>query len=191
MLTDAALRATFRNFSTLFLLVATATVPLHLAHSFVFRDVIAVSELHRDIDVFPERRQVRGVDRAALDNARLALLGLTLIEIAAIPLFVRAARAVVTGDEDVPTVIGAWRSTLGRRAASKSPATIAPGIVVCVVFALSVTVLARLVGAVLVEPLPDAQSFVGVGLVDACARALGGAFLSGTVAHLTAAPKDT
>jgi hypothetical protein len=192
MLTDAALRATFRNFSTLFLLVATLTVPLHLAHAYVFRDVIAVTELHGAIDTFPEGRQVRGVDRAAVASARLSLLGLTAIEIAAIPLLVRAARAVVTaGEEEVPTVVGAYRSLPTRRPAARSLRAVAPAVVAAVVFAAAVAWLARLVGSVLVEPLPDARAFVGVGLAEASARALGGAFLVGSVAYLRSGPKDT
>ncbi|CAN5564892.1 hypothetical protein BH24ACT26_BH24ACT26_00730 [soil metagenome] len=191
MVMDQALRATFRNFSTLFLLVAIVTIPLHLAHAFVFRDVIAVGDLHRDIESFPEGRQVQRVGLAELRAARLSFLALTLVELAAVPLFVRAARGAIAADEsEVPTVTGAWRGALSRstqRPARPAPARAGEGrlpmILAAAVLALAIGWLARAVGLVLIEPLDDLRSFAGVGLVEGACRALGGAFFIGPVAY--------
>ena len=57
------------------------------------------------------------------------------------------------------------------------------------VIGLAVAWLARAVGLLVVEPLPDAAAFAGVGLVDGVTRAAGGAFFVGCAAWLWV--KDT
>src|SRR5918999_6295134 len=91
MLVDRAFRFAFRNYSTLWLIVATAVFPLHLVHGYVFRDVMAVSELHRAIELFPERRQVARVSAADLAEARTWHTALTAVGGALIPGAARGA----------------------------------------------------------------------------------------------------
>src|SRR5687768_15249003 len=96
---DTAFRVTLRNFATLFLLVVTLTLPLHLVYSVVFKSVIETRELHGVIETFPESRQVRSVGRTQLTQARLALVAITLIEIAAVPFLARGTRRVLEREQ--------------------------------------------------------------------------------------------
>jgi hypothetical protein len=191
MLVDAAFRSTFREFSTLFLLVAVMTVPMHVAHSYVFRDVLAVRDLHPDIRDFPEGRRVRDVGVADLHRSQQAWLALTLLEIALIPVVVRAARPVVRGELQPATVLGAYRRVARRRPRGKErPRQLAWTLVGLAVAALLVTALLRASGLVVVAALPDDHAFPWIGLVEGTARALGGALFVGPAAFLTA-PPDT
>jgi hypothetical protein len=76
---DDALRATFRNYSTLFLFVAAVAVPLHLAHAYAFRHVLAVSDLHPAIEALDRGEFVRSVGPGALARARTSFLVLSLV----------------------------------------------------------------------------------------------------------------
>lgn len=190
MLLDRAFRATVRNFSTLFLLVAIVTVPLHVAHAYVFRRVIAVSELHPAIERFPRARKVSGVGRAELTEARTSYLVLNLFEVALLPLIVRAAALVMAADRrgEVPTVIRAVarRSTAG----ALSWRLLSPGaLVVALGVSIAVTWLARAAGLILVEPLPSTSSWAGVGVVEGLSRAVGAPFFVGPAGWM--ATKDT
>lgn len=181
MLLDRSLTEAFKNFSTLFLLVAVFTVPLHLVYSFVFRDVIALSELHSRVSELPSFRLVRGVGSDRLTDYRIAFVGLTLIEIALIPLLAKAADEVVEVEEQggVPTVLGALgRIGSGRPSPVRalSSGTV-PGLVALVVFALVVGWLAERVGLLVVDLLGDPVRWFGAGLVRGVARALGAPFL--------------
>src|SRR5687767_4032250 len=111
MLLDRSLRLTIRNFSTLFLVVFIAIVPLHLLYGLVFGDVLALRELHPAIAEFPESRLVRGVGKADVARAEIWFWIVALIELALLPLSVRATRQVVAMDAagEVPTAIDAWR----------------------------------------------------------------------------------
>jgi hypothetical protein len=193
---DRALRATFRNFSTLFLLAALVFVPLHIAYAFAFRRVLAVSELHRAIAQFPGGRLVQGVGREQLSNAHAWSLGLTLLEAVLLPFLVAAADRVLAEDarSGVPTVLGALSLAPARLAAP--PRDRAPAAAGGAVVALAVAWLARSVGLLVAEPLPARLAWAGVGLAEGGARALGGAMLIGTLAFLArpqqpAATKDT
>ncbi|MFN2490758.1 MAG: hypothetical protein ABR529_13700 [Actinomycetota bacterium] len=190
---DGALRATFRNFSTLFLLVALVTVPLHVAHAYFFRQVIAVDELHGAIERFPEGRQVRRVGVEELRDARLGLLGLSLLEVALLPVALSAAQhALATPADEVPTVWGAWLGVRrGAPAGLLPPAAAVPSALVGAGLALLVGVMARAVGLLLVESLSDPVAFAGVGLVEGTSRALAGAFLLGVAGAAALRAKDT
>src|SRR5687767_1406913 len=109
---DRAFRAALRNYSTLFLLVAVVTVPLHLLYSIVFQNVIETRELHAVIETFPDARQVRSVGRSQLTQARFGLALVTLIELAVLPFLARAGRRVLQMEEAgrVPSVGEALRS---------------------------------------------------------------------------------
>ncbi len=189
MLVDAAFRSTFREFSTLFLLVAILTVPLHVAHSYVFRDVLAVRDLHPDISGFPEGRHVRNVGVADLRSSQRAALALTLLEIALIPLFVRAARPVVRGETQIATVLGALRRLTRKRPASgERPDKLILTLAGLALLALFATLLLSASGLLLADALPDDHAFPWLGLVEGTARAVGGALFVGPAAYLTSPP---
>lgn len=119
MLLDRIFRLTFRNLSTLFLLVATVTVPLHLVYGIVFWDVVEVRELHDEIEDFPPQVAVKGVGPDDLKVARAAFAGVVAVELGVILLLTRAAARIIDVDEagGVPTVADAWshiRSPVGR-----------------------------------------------------------------------------
>jgi hypothetical protein len=188
---DAALRATFRNFSTLFFLVAVMTVPLHVAHSYVFREVIALSELHPEIETFPKGRRVRNIGVVDLDRARTSYVVLSVLEVALLPLLVRAARHVVARDNPVPTVVGAYRALARAHSGSSQPWTaLARALALAAPFGVAVALLMRATGLLLIEPLADEHAVSWVGLVEGTARAAGGAFVIGPLAYLTA-DRDT
>ena len=169
---ESGLQSTFRNFSTLFLIVAVVVFPLHLAYGLTFRDEIAVSELHSEIAELPSNRRVRGVGAAEIDRARLAGYAVWLVEIALIPLFVQAARRALEATErgDVATVAEAWRGAFGRE-----PRRWLPGGAAAVVggagMALLVLLMIEVSGHLLTDMLPDGPRFAGVVMVDTLARA--------------------
>jgi hypothetical protein len=181
MLLDRALRATIRNFSTLFLLVALVMVPLQVAHAYVFRRVIAVSELHPAIEGFPEGRKVARVGPGQLRKARTGYLVIGAIEILLLPLLVRAAARVMAVDRagGVPTVVGAFAGMRGSLEVGRLRGLPVGPLVVAATLGITIGWLTRALGLVLVEPLADGAAFSGVGLIEGVARALGGAFVVG------------
>ena len=193
MLVDAALRSTFRNFFTLFLIVAVWTVPLHIVYSYLFRDVISVADLHPEIETFPEGgRRVHNVGVDDLRRSRWVAIGLGVLELLLVPLWVRAARDVVGGgpasigaDVDaVPTVVGAYRSVSVTRPGPSPSLEILRWAVGAGLFALVVGLLVRRAGLLVVAPLPDENSFAWVGLVEGTARGVAGALFIGPVAFV-------
>lgn len=177
---ERSLRITLKHFSTLFLLVAIVTIPLHIAYAFAFRDVITVSELHSQIEDFPPGRQVQGVGPADLDAARLALLGITIVELALIPVLLRAAARVAAVDEEggVPTVGDAW----SHRRESDASLVHALGsdgvraVLGTLLVAVALGVVLERIGMAIVEPLNPEDAFAGVGLVQASSRAAAAPF---------------
>jgi hypothetical protein len=181
-----------RNFSTLFLIVALVTGPLHLAHAYVFREVIALSELHPAIERFPPTRKVRGIGRSELSRARIAYFVINAVELALLPLMVRAAARALAVDrqQGVPTALGAWATSLR----SSAPRARLGGVSVRALGAAALGAfiigwLAREVGLLVIEPLPDPEAWAGVGLVEALCRACGAPFFLGVAA--SGAGEDT
>ena len=184
MLLDEALRGTLRNFSTLFLVLFSVIGPLHLIYGFAFHDVLALRELHPAIADFPPSRQVRGVGRAAVDQARLWLWVLAVIELTLIPLFARVAGHVVAADErgEVPTALGAWRrlgSTPAGLGTRRHRGTIGAGLFigVAVGFFTHATLM------VIADLVPDTTAFAAVALARSVGQAAGGAFVLGTLIY--------
>ncbi len=156
------------------------TVPLHLAYGYVFRDVIAVSEIHEDIEDLPRDQKVKGVGPDDLDRARAGGWALAAIEVALLPFFAAGVRRVVEADEagEIPYVATAWATALRRPlSAFRLPSTSAGPLLAALAFALIVGVLTRAAGLLATDPLPDDLAWAGVGLVEGTARALGGAFV--------------
>ena len=178
MLADRALQATLRNFSTLVLVVGLVTVPLHLTYAIFFRDVIAVGEIHAQIENVGSGRQVRNVGAGQLSDARTAYLVLTAIELSAIPLFIRATRRVLDEDElgEVPEALNAWRHTLRGPWMPRGGRELWFAVGVGVAFALIVGFLTESTGLLLVQALDPDIRFIADGLVRGSARAFAAPF---------------
>lgn len=175
---DRALRLTVRNFWTLFFVVGAVTVPLQVAYATAWHNVIAVRELHDDIAQFPPLRQVHSVGRDQLHDARLAYWVVVAVELALLPLLIRAARRVIESDArgELPSAPDAWRGALAR-GGSLLRALARPGpLITGAVVALAVGALVTAAGRLLVEPVGDERAFAAVGLVDGVARAAAAPF---------------
>lgn len=175
---DDSLRATFRNYSTFFLVVFAVLMPLHLIYGSFFHDVLAVRELHPAIAEFPPSRQVRGVGQTEVERARLLFWVLVAIEIALVPLLAKACRAVLDRDArgEIPTVGAAWASVrlrgsadMGRRPAGEIIAALAIAVVVIVLAEATLRMAARFV--------PDGFAFAALAFASAAGRAAGLPFL--------------
>jgi len=175
---DDAWRATFRNYSTFFLVVFVVLMPLHLIYGWVFHDVLAVRELHPAIAEFPSTRQVRGVGQADVDRAGLWFWILAVVEVALLPLMAKACRAVLDQEErgEMTTVTAAWPAVRGQRWLStyRPPAaTIAGALGVAAV----VAVLAEVALGVAADFTPDGLDFAALAVASAVGRSAGLPFL--------------
>ncbi len=175
MLLDRAFRLTFRNFSTLFLIVATIVVPLHLIFSFYFRDVVAVSELHSAIEDLPGYLQVKGVKAREIRVYRSAFLALSAAELALIPALAAATRRALETDARglVPTATGAWkglRELRLPRPGSWTTVAVATG---C---SLLLGALVEVAGSTLLQPVPETSLWIAQGLVQGLSRSLAAPF---------------
>jgi hypothetical protein len=183
---DRSLRATFRNYVTIFFVVAIVTVPLHVVHGFVYRKVMNVRELHPDIEDFPERRKVRRVSAKNLEESRNAFLFVTAVELLLLPLAAGATRHVLDIDRDggVPRVYDAWLHSIS---AWREPPRDSAGPIALIAGAgvgLVVGYLVERIGFLLAEPVPGSIVFAPIGLVQGVARAAGAAFLLVPLAQL-------
>ena len=182
MLPDRAFRATFRNFSTLFLLGALVTVTAHLVYGFIFRDVLEIDELHRFVKGLTPGRTVNGVGRTDLATAVQWSKAVVAVEILLLPLLLGAARRVIDRYESgqVPTVFDALRhprsgTKLGFRLNGGELGTLLLG----VVLGVATWLLASQLGLLIAEPLPDPWNFLSFSLANGAAEALGLAFFLG------------
>jgi hypothetical protein len=130
------------------------------------------------------------VGQSQLHDARVTYWVIVALELALLPLFVRAARRVAEADAAgrVTSALDAWRGALARRGGSVLRALARPGpLVTGVVVALAVGALAAGAGHLLIEPVGDDRAFAAVGLVDGTARALAAPFFL-VIAALAAEP---
>jgi len=179
---DNMLQTVFRNFSTLFLVVAVLMGPVHLAYTFTYKDVAQVEELHPYIENLPRGRQVQGVGRAVLADARRKFVWVTVAEVLLLPLLVGATRRVVAVDAagGLPGVWDAYRHLLTRRVGPPrrmpSPATrlalLASGIVLAVVIGW----LVQTIGLLGAEVGPDSARWLIAGMSRATALAAAAPF---------------
>ena len=191
---ERAFSAAFRNFSTLFLMVALFTVPLHVGYSYIFRDVIEVREIHSSIEGFPDYRQVKNVGPDELRTARLAYLGLSVLELALLlPLLARATARVLEVDAagGVPTIPSALRASVRRGSiAFRGLSGALPTILIAAVLALAVGWLFERTALLLVEAVPDEHAWPLVGAIQGCSRALAAPFLLVAIASCAAFAKE-
>ncbi len=173
---DRAWGFAVRNLATLFLTYALVATPLHVAYSFAFKDVLAVRELHSEIESFPEFREVRGVGRGDLFKARLSLGVLTLLELLLLPLAYGATVRIreIERRGEPPEILDAWRNAgsragdfVARLRAAPGPLLLAAGVGIFLGWLVS------RIGEILIEPLGPDQTFAGYALVSSTARSLG------------------
>jgi hypothetical protein len=179
MLLDRALKATVRDFSTIFLALFLVIGPLQLLLAMVFHDVLAVRELHGAIADFPPSRQVRGVGQDALSRARIGAWIVTVVELLLLPLFMRVTGHVLhaRAGGEVPTAVGAWRMVTAPAPSDSGPGSAGPTLAGSLVVAALVGVGTWACLMVVADLLPVGLAFAGVALAEATARCAGGAFL--------------
>ena len=191
---ERAFTAAFRNFSTLFLMVALFTVPLHVGYSYFFRDVIEVREIHSSIEGFPSYRQVKNVGPDQLRTSRLAYLGLSLLELALLlPLLVRATARVIDVDaaRGVPTIPNSLRAGLRRtRGSLRGLIGALPSVLMAALLALAIGWLFENAALLVVEAVPDEHAWPLVGAIQGCARAVAVPFLLVAIASGLAGAKE-
>jgi hypothetical protein len=182
---DRALSKTFANFSTLLLLACVITLPVHVVHAFVFRNVLAVQEIGPEIAAFPEGRQVRGVAKGDLVDERNWLLIALAAELVLLPLAYRAARRVIAVDDagGVPTVLDAW-GHLGNEGGSR--VSIGP-VGVAGAIGIASGWLVWMIGKLLADMASADIAWALIGLFRGFAMAVAIAFVVGVGAAL--APK--
>jgi hypothetical protein len=179
MLVDRALKTTLRNFSTFWLIAAAVTVPLNLAWASLYPDVIATREFHAAIETLPAGEEVRGVDGDAIDRARYGQLIVLALEIALIPLLLRATRRAIERDASgsAPTAVGAWRNVArGSGTLGRGPFRLSVALPMAV-FAVIVWALAALIGGLLAALVGDSLAWLVVALTRGGALALALPFL--------------
>ena len=183
---DRAFRDVFRSFSTLFLVVAVVTVPLHLLYAFSFRNVIATRDIHAQIRELPDNRQVRGVGPEQLTHASLAFLALAGLELALLPLAVKATRRVVDveGQGGVATVPDAWQHAMQREGPRSFATTSAPSVAIATIAAFVLGALLETALLVAAELGGGQRNWVVVGTVQGAVRAFAAPFLLATIAKV-------
>ena len=185
MLLDRSFRFVFRNFSTLFLVVAAVTVTAHLVYGLLYRKVLEVTEIHPFIEELGPGRYVKEVGAKDLEASRTAALVLAGIQLLLVPLLVGATRRVLAVDArgEVPTALDALRHPRGGPRLSFAPTTGRVGTWIGgALVAAAVWFLTERAGLVLAEPVPDGLNFVVLPVVRGAALALGAPFLLGAVA---------
>lgn len=194
---DRAFAKVVRNLPALFLVVAAVTLPLHLAHAFVFRNVVGVLELRHEIATFPGERQVRAVGTAQLRNYDVSYWLLVLGEVAALPLAARAARRVVdaAGAGELVTIRDAWKAARTESHPRWTDVSNQPiPLLVAAAVALVAGALVWKTGMPLAGFMPPGARFVGVAVTEALARAAGAPFflvaLSEAARATRPAPKE-
>lgn len=170
---ERAFARTLRNYSTVFFIVAALSFPLHTMYSFLFRDVIATREHHAVIEAGPQSRRIGKVGHRDLESARLGFGVVMAVELALVPLMVRATRRVFVIDEKggVPTATDGWRAALSPGSEPPRDRISLQGVGAGVVVALLGGFLIHLIAGSATGFLTDGARWVGVGLGQSLVRA--------------------
>ena len=183
---DRAFRDAFKNFATLFVVVAIVAIPIHLAYAFTFRNVIATHEIHPQIREFPNYRQVRSVGPKQLTHASIAFWALTGLEIIVVlPLAVKATRRVLAVEEEggVATAPDAWRHALSRNETRTFTSASLPGVAIAVIAAFVLVTLVETALLTAAELVGARNNWATVGTVQGVARATAVPFVLATIAR--------
>ncbi len=158
---------------------------MHLVQDYLWQDVVAVSELHDEVQELQGDATVDGVRPNDLARWRAAGWMILIFEIASLPLLVRAARRVLLDDVggEVPTVVKAWSAAIAAEGSGDLRRVWGPVISITVIAGACV-MLARETALTLTYFIPDDRRWLGVALGEASSRALGAAMLTGVVAYL-------
>ena len=179
MLVDRALKTALRNFSTFWLIVAAVSIPLNLAWAVGFQDVVATRAIHADIESLPTGDTVRGVDEEAIDRARYGELIVLALQIAIIPVLLRATRRAIERDAEghVPTALGAFGGVF-RSSRARRPTRFSASVALAMAaFALIVGIFATLIGDLLVEAAGGSVAWLVLALSRGTVLALALPFL--------------
>ena len=190
---DRSFRLVFRNFSTLFLAVAVVTVSLHLVYSFIFKDVIALRELHPYIAELRPGRFVRKVGADELATARTAFVVMTILQIALlVPLMAVVSRILqVDAEGGIPSVVDGYRR-LGegrRRLSARALRAHVPSLMGALAVAIVTGVLVERAGLLLTEPIGATFAWAAVGVVQGAARAVAAPLLLVPLVEAAARPE--
>lgn len=191
MLTERGLRVAVDNFFTLFLIVATVSLPLHLIHGIVFWDAIAADEIHPQIRRLSEGIEVKGVSPDDLTAASLGLVVVAAAELLFVPVLVKAtARVVEVGERGgVPTVVDAWRAVGRDRLAWRAARADAWPLVTALAVALALGWLVDRAGMAAIDAAGAHEAVPAVAAVRALGRAVGAPFFVATAAVVARAAK--
>ena len=177
---DRTLRSTFRNFSSLFLLAALFSVPASVIFCFIFRNTIAVHELHDTISSFPGDRAVLGVGRQTLLVSRWVGWGIVVAGGVLLIYLVRCTRRILEREQkgQITTVVDALREPPEAKpslqvAIRDDPASLLGGLAIGLVTGL----LALKGGLLLSEILSEGRLWAGVALARGASWALGVPFV--------------
>jgi hypothetical protein len=176
---DRSMRTTFENYATLFLFVACVTVPVQVGYLYIFRDVVAVREIHQGIEELSGEPRVRDVGQSEIESYRTAGLWTGLATVALLPLLGGGARCVIAASRrgELPLVRRAWTGCLAGWRAPVGPAARPADLAAGLAVGVAVAWLVGSAGALLVEPVPRAVAFGPLGVVRGAALAAGGPFL--------------
>lgn len=173
---EKGLSYAFRDLWTYILIAAVITIPLHFLYAFTFRSVIEVAEVHQEIEEFPEGRTTRGVGPADLDAERSAWIAVAALELALLPLAVRATRRALEVDraDGVPTAWVAWKGIGSGGGGFMRALTRNAGVLAAAAaLALLAGFFAERSGMLLSEWLGSSTRWAGVALAQGLGRAIG------------------
>jgi hypothetical protein len=166
-------------------MVSVFTVTLHLVYSVIFRDVIAMSELHPELSLLRPNAGVRGVGPSDLSRAETFYWILTALEIVAIPFLVAGAGRIlqVGAAGGVPTVPDAYRHMpeVRDRFTLRFDRSGWAAVVLGAATALAIGYMFERAGLLLTEVLPNDWLFLAAGLVRGLSRAVAAPFFLATV----------
>ena len=180
---DRALAKMFADLSTLILIACVLTAPIHLVHSYVFKDELSVREMGPEIDSLDEADRIRGVNRAEIEVERTWLAIVVVLELLTTPLVARAAQRVysVSDQGGVPRVTDAFSDLRSDAGLGRPP--IGPLAVIVVLGGLTAW-LVLTIGTRVADMAPADLAWVGIGSARALAMAIGLAMIGGSIAAL-------
>ena len=184
---DRGLALTFKNFATLFFVCAVVTLPLHVAYSIGFQNEIGLRELHAEIEQFPPLREVKGVSKQDLDLSREVAAIVAILELALVPLGLKAARRVFDDDKEgrVTSARTAWAAAWSRGYTwnKRAPGRGIGLALVAAIVAMAVGFVCDRIGILVAEPVSPTYAFTVIGAATGVARAVAAPLFLGPVAY--------